>query len=41
VTVARRRDPEREPDEIEQLFSDIWQVFPFTRGRVGYRPQVD
>jgi len=41
VTVARRRDPEREPDEIEQLFSDLWQVFPFSRGRVGYRPQVD
>ena len=41
MTVARRRDPEREPDEIEQLFSDLWQVFPFSRGRVGYRPQVD
>ena len=40
VSVARRRD-EREPDEIEQLFSDLWQVFPFSRGRAGYRPQVD
>ena len=42
MTVARRRNPEREPDEIEQLFSDLWQVFPFSRGlRRGYRPQVD
>src|SRR5919201_6921603 len=29
-------------DEIEQLFADLWQVFPFARGaRRGYRPQVD
>jgi HSP20 family protein len=41
VPVARRRDDEREPEEIEQLFSDLWQVFPFSRGRRGYRPQVD
>jgi HSP20 family protein len=39
VTVARPRD-EREPEEIEQLFAELWQVFPFARGR-GYRPQVD
>ena len=39
--MARRRDDETERDEIEQLFSDLWQVFPFSRGRVGYRPQVD
>ena len=41
MTVARRRDDEHESDEIEQLFSDLWQVFPFSRGRRGYRPQVD
>jgi HSP20 family protein len=41
VTVARRRDDEREAEEIEQLFTDLWQVFPFSRGRRGYRPQVD
>jgi HSP20 family protein len=30
------------PDEIEELFADLWQVFPFARGgRRGYRPQVD
>jgi HSP20 family protein len=38
--VARRRDDEREA-EIERLFSDLWQVFPFSRGLHGYRPQVD
>ena len=42
MTVARRRDDEHESDEIEQLFSDLWQVFPFSRGvRRGYRPEVD
>jgi HSP20 family protein len=41
VSVPPRRDAEREPTEIEQLFSDLWQVFPFSRGRPGYRPQVD
>ena len=41
MTVARRRDDEREADEIERLFSDLWQVFPFARGARGYRPQVD
>jgi HSP20 family protein len=40
VSVARRGDDEREA-EIEQLFSDLWQVFPFSRGLHGYRPQVD
>ncbi|HEX6700123.1 MAG TPA: Hsp20/alpha crystallin family protein [Gaiellaceae bacterium] len=39
--MARRGDEEREREEIEQLFSDLWQVFPFARGRRGYRPQVD
>jgi HSP20 family protein len=29
-------------EEIEELFADLWQVFPFSRGaRRGYRPQVD
>ena len=41
MSVPPRRDAEREPTEIEQLFSDLWQVFPFSRGRHGYRPQVD
>jgi HSP20 family protein len=38
----KRRDLESAAEEIEQLFADLWQVFPFTRGgRRGYRPQVD
>jgi HSP20 family protein len=38
----RRRDLEHAADEIEQLFADLWQVFPFSRGlRRNYRPQVD
>jgi HSP20 family protein len=41
VSVARRGEEGRERDEIEELFSDLWQVFPFARGRRGYRPQVD
>ena len=41
VTVARRRDDGPEADEIERLFSDLWQVFPFSRGGRGYWPQVD
>jgi HSP20 family protein len=40
--VDKRRDLEHAADEIEQLFADLWQVFPFSRGlRRGYRPQVD
>jgi HSP20 family protein len=40
--VDKRRDIEHAADEIEQLFADLWQVFPFSRGlRRGYRPQVD
>ena len=36
------RDLEQAAEEIEQLFADLWQVFPFSRGlRRGYRPQVD
>jgi HSP20 family molecular chaperone IbpA len=41
-TVDKRRDIEHAADEIEQLFADLWEVFPFSRGlRRGYRPQVD
>ncbi len=37
-----RRDLENAAEEIEQLFADLWQVFPFSRGmRRGYRPEVD
>jgi HSP20 family protein len=38
----RRRDFDHAAEEIEQLFADLWQVFPFSRGlRRGYRPEVD
>ena len=37
-----RRDIESAAEEIEQLFADLWQVFPFSRGlRPVYRPEVD
>jgi HSP20 family protein len=37
-----RRDFEHAAEEIEQLFADLWQVFPLSRGlRRVYRPQVD
>jgi HSP20 family protein len=40
--VEKRRDFEHAAEEIEQLFADLWQVFPFSRSlRGGYRPQVD
>jgi HSP20 family protein len=40
--VEKRRDLEQAAEEIEQLFADLWQVFPFSRGlRRGFRPQVD
>jgi HSP20 family protein len=40
--VEKRRDVEHAAEEIEQLFADLWQVFPFSRSlRRGYRPQVD
>jgi HSP20 family protein len=40
--VEKRRDIEHAAEQIEELFADLWQVFPFTRGiRRGYRPQVD
>jgi len=40
--VEKRRDFEHAAEEIEQLFADLWEVFPFSRSlRRGYRPQVD
>jgi HSP20 family protein len=40
--VEKRRDFEHAAEDIEQLFADLWQVFPFSRSlRRGYRPQVD
>jgi len=40
--VDKRRDIEHAAEEIEQLFADLWQVFPFSRSlRRGFRPQVD
>ena len=40
--MEKRRDLETAADEIEQLFADLWQVFPFTRGaRRGFRPDAD
>jgi HSP20 family protein len=40
--VEKRRDFEHAAEEIEQLFADLWQVFPFSRTlRRGYRPEVD
>jgi HSP20 family protein len=40
--VDKRKDIHEAADQIEELFADLWQVFPFARGaRRGYRPQVD
>lgn len=40
--MEKRRDAEHAAEEIEQLFADLWQVFPFSRSlRRGYRPEVD
>lgn len=40
--MEKRRDFEHAAEEIEQLFADLWQVFPFSRTlRRGYRPEVD
>ena len=42
MSVEKRGDLERAAEQIEELFSDLWQVFPFARGvRRGYRPQID
>ena len=38
----RRRDMGHAAEEIEQLFADLWEVFPFSRGiRRGFRPEID
>jgi len=39
--VADRRDIDRLADEIEDLFSELWQVPRFAGRRHGFRPQVD
>jgi HSP20 family protein len=40
--VEKRRDFEHAAEEIEQLFADLRQEFPFSRSlRRGYRPEVD
>jgi HSP20 family molecular chaperone IbpA len=39
--MARRRDIERLSEEIDELFSDLWQVPRFARQRRGFRPDVD
>ena len=39
--MSKRRDIEHAAEEIEQLFADLWQVFPFSGMRRGFRPQVD
>jgi HSP20 family protein len=39
--MAKRRDIEHAAEEIEQLFADLWQVFPFSGLRRGFRPQID
>jgi len=42
VDQRRGREFEHAADEIEQLFADLWQVFPFSRGlRRVHRPEVD
>ena len=39
--MARRRDIERLQSEIEDLFSDLWQVPRLTGARRAFRPAVD
>jgi HSP20 family protein len=39
--VTSRRDIDRLRDEIDDLFSELWQVPRFAAGRSGFRPQVD
>ncbi len=36
-----RRDIDRLPGEIEELFADLWQVPRFSGLRYGFRPAVD
>ncbi len=39
--MEKPRDIRQAAEEIEELFADLWQVFPFSRGLRGHRPQVD
>jgi HSP20 family protein len=39
--VTSRRDIDRLRDEIEDLFTDLWQVPRFAARRGAFRPQVD
>lgn len=39
--MARRRDIGRLQEEIEELFSDLWQVPRFAGTRTGFRPAAD
>lgn len=39
--MSERRDIGRLQAEIEELFSDLWQVPRFTGSRHGFRPAVD
>jgi HSP20 family protein len=39
--VEKKRDLERAAEEIEQLFADLWQVFPFSGLRRSFRLPVD
>ena len=39
--MARRRDIGRLQEEIEELFSDLWQVPRFAGTRHGFKPAVD
>lgn len=39
--MPRRRDVDRLQSEIEELFSDLWQVPRFAGLRRGFRPAVD
>jgi HSP20 family protein len=41
LNVSRRRDLGRLQEEIEELFSDLWQVPRFTGVRRAFRPAVD
>ncbi|MGE5691594.1 MAG: Hsp20/alpha crystallin family protein [Pseudomonadota bacterium] len=39
--MARERDVRGLPEEIEELFADLWQVPRFSGIRRGWRPNVD
>jgi HSP20 family protein len=41
VIVTSRRDIDRLRDEIDDLFSELWQVPRFAAHRGAFRPQVD